>query len=366
MDILFLGSFLPSTYESKFENLSAAGNQFQYNLYRAAKRGHNVSVLSYISVPGFKLNEYEENELSSKNFHIYSPKAKGWLDFLYYRIHMWKLAKKNDCVIVYNMVYAWFGIGLISSLFGMRSILILADYTPPCEEKSIVRKIYSYFVKMNFNLFDKIILLSEGSRMYIKEKKKTMLFHGCIDWELFKDITPIQNHETFNVVYTGFIGYVTGVDLLLDAFVKIKGDNLRLYICGQGFELNDLIKEYLDKDKRIIYKGYLSKPEYIMMLKDANVLVNPRNMKLLQNISNFPSKILEYIATGRPIISTKFIGWNSFNNNIFFCESDSKDISLAIEQSLRLNNHDTSLIYDKNRKYIQNFKWEKWIDSILE
>jgi glycosyltransferase involved in cell wall biosynthesis len=48
----------------------------------------------------------------------------------------------------------------------------------------------------------------------------------------------------------------------------------------------------------------VSDDEYSTMLQKAAVLVNPRPSRLLENRYNFPSKLMEYMASGRPILST--------------------------------------------------------------
>lgn len=366
MKILFLGSFLPSKYENRFEHLSAAANQFQYNLYKAASENNQVKVLSYITAPEVNLSASDGAELREKSFAVYTPKAKGLSQFFKYRLKMWKYIKQCDRVLIYNMVYAWFGIGLIAKLFNKKSILIFADYTPAYEENSISKKLYAVLSKLNFRWFDKVVILSEGSRKYVNSTQETLLFHGCVDWELFKNIKPIENKEIYNIVYTGFIGHVTGVDLLLEAFNKIDGKNLRLYICGQGNELDYLIEEYINKDDRIIYNGYLSKEDYIKTLEDANLLVNPRNMNLSQNQNNFPSKILEYIASGRPIVSTKFIGWEEFEGNCLFAESNVDNMILLMNEAISLSDFETLSLYKKNRIDIKKYIWTNWINTIIK
>jgi len=56
-------------------------------------------------------------------------------------------------------------------------------------------------------------------------------------------------------------------------------------------------------DPRIRYLGFLERDELLERLRRSLVLVNPRPAGRPENRYNFPSKILEYLATGRPVIS---------------------------------------------------------------
>ena len=52
------------------------------------------------------------------------------------------------------------------------------------------------------------------------------------------------------------------------------------------------------------YLGFVEREELLRTMQRGLVLVNPRPPSLPEHRYNFPSKILEYLATGRPVIST--------------------------------------------------------------
>lgn len=108
-----------------------------------------------------------------------------------------------------------------------------------------------------------------------------------------------------NVVYTGSLTRKYGVMDLAEAFMRIKDENLRLVICGSG-ETEEEIRAL--KDKRIIYKGALTHSEAAAVQRSATLLVNPRNNKDEFTKYSFPSKLMEYMMTARPVLCFKLDG----------------------------------------------------------
>ena len=102
------------------------------------------------------------------------------------------------------------------------------------------------------------------------------------------------------------------------------------------------------------------------MLEKANILLNPRNMLLSENKNNFPSKIMEYLATGRVIVSTKFPSYRKFCDNIIFSEVSINDLSEAIEKALNKKPEEIESIYEENRKKAQEFRWEIQVKKMLD
>jgi len=50
--------------------------------------------------------------------------------------------------------------------------------------------------------------------------------------------------------------------------------------------------------------GFVSETELIKIAKQTDIFVNPRPSHIPENAQNFPSKLLEYLAFGKPVVST--------------------------------------------------------------
>ena len=107
-------------------------------------------------------------------------------------------------------------------------------------------------------------------------------------------------HATY---FAGSLSESTGVDLLLESIPLFKDNTLQSWFTGRG-PLEDRLKQQAAADPRIRFFGFVTQQQYSDMLQLATVLVNPRPSRLLENRYNFPSKLLEYMTAGRPVIST--------------------------------------------------------------
>ncbi|PKF89110.1 hypothetical protein CW306_07210 [Bacillus sp. BA3] len=366
MNILLCGSCLPPQYEGKVKFLSPAGNQYQNNLIQALKAHNDVKILSYINVG---LDDVSLDELSNecKKLNIQPVFTQnGTLGaFLDYRKLLKQEIKWADIIIVYNVMYPWFGLWKMATKYHKKAVAVIADFTPVAEQGSLLRKFYAQLMQREFPKYQKIVMLSNGVEAYLKSNQEKIVVNGCLDLSKFEYITPPTLKNTINIVYTGLLSKVTGVDLLVESFMKVKNPKLRLIISGQGSDLSPYLTESTKKDNRIIFKGFVSREEYYEILQSADILVNPRNMNYLQNKNNFPSKVLEYIATGRVIISTMFNGYEEYKENIMFVDSSVSELMEGILKAVEIIGVDAATVFEKNRKYAQKFAWEEQIKMFM-
>ena len=367
MNILFLGSNLPDVFEGKVKYLSAAGNQYQNNLVRTLRKKHDVKVLTYINYPILIEKKEIEEQCRKENYTVFFSAGATLKICKAFGKAVYKEIEWADIVIVYNVLYAWFGIGFKTKQKGKKSILIVADYTDRSEQRGIIRKLLAEAIKREFNRYTKTIILSPGIKKYLKKEQSFLLINGCIRWERFSTILPAEvKNNVINVVYTGGFSHVVGTDLMLDAFKQVKDQDVRLILCGQGGDMKERASKAQMEDSRIEYKGFLSRPEYYEILNKANILINPRNMQYKQNSANFPSKVLEYIATGRYVISTKFIGWEAYQDEIIFSESDKDSLAQCIIKVVSEVKANPNRYYLHNRKFAQKIDWDMMADKYIE
>jgi glycosyltransferase involved in cell wall biosynthesis len=103
-------------------------------------------------------------------------------------------------------------------------------------------------------------------------------------------------------MYSGGLTWLKGVPLLLDAFAQVDDPRLRLWITGRG-ECETLVEAAAQRDPRIVYHGFVDYEEVLALYRRADILVNPHLATPLSARYLFPSKLLEYLATGRPVVA---------------------------------------------------------------
>lgn len=108
------------------------------------------------------------------------------------------------------------------------------------------------------------------------------------------------------VLYTGAKGPWAGLDLLLAAWRLVRHPDARLWVCGQG--RHDGLREAAAADRRIMDFGIVEESRLCELRGRATVLVNPRDPDFPGSRMNFPSKLLDYLGTGKPVVTTRTAG----------------------------------------------------------
>ena len=137
---------------------------------------------------------------------------------------------------------------------------------------------------------------------------------------------PAVRSKTF--VYAGKLIRRFGIQRLLDAFSMLKDDEYRLIICGDG-EMRCAVENAARLDPRICYKGLLPHDQLAEVLQSASVLVNPRTGKEAYTRYSFPSKIIEYLQTGLPVVSAVLEGMPDVYRQLLYCPQDDSATALA-------------------------------------
>lgn len=362
MNILVCGSFMCREFEQDVDGLSIAANQYQMNLYNTLRMKYSVKGLSYLTC-NCKEKEKMIWERCEKEeiFPIFSygRKMEG---YMMYRKKLRELIEWADEIITYNAFYPWYGVSKMAEKKQKKSVLILADITPPEEEQKFTRKVFASMMLNEIKKYTKVVALSERGTELVGKNQEVVVVNGCLHKDKIGRIPKPHKSDVTSIAYTGLISEVTGVNLLLEAFQKIPGENYKLTICGQGDI--ESIQDHQIKDKRVQILGLVSNEKYLQVLEDADILINPRNMNFLQNRYNFPSKVLEYIAAGRIVVSTKFNGYEAYDENVIFTDSTSESLMIAILKAEEIK-YKSDVIYDKNVEFAKSYEWEKQIENFI-
>jgi len=113
----------------------------------------------------------------------------------------------------------------------------------------------------------------------------------------------MKDPECFVIVSAGTLNEANGVHILLQAFSMLDGIHYKLRIAGSG-PLEKDVRYAAVRDARIEYCGYLAYENVLRLYQTADVLLNLRLTNTIRTKYLFPSKLMEYLLSGRPVIST--------------------------------------------------------------
>ncbi len=150
---------------------------------------------------------------------------------------------------------------------------------------------------------DLYVLLTEEMRYPLKiEDKPWLLLEGIYEdnYNENEKNTNIDTPIIKSILYSGTLDSRFGITKLVEAFSAIPDKDAKLIICGPGSE-KDLIIEKSKEDKRISYLGILPRKDVLKLQRRVSLLVNPRGNKDDYTKFSFPSKTMEYLASGTPV-----------------------------------------------------------------
>lgn len=182
---------------------------------------------------------------------------------------------------------------------------------------------------------DSYILFTEkmAKKMEILNKP-FMVSEGLCDLSIYDDIEIQNKYEKMTIVYAGNLSKLYGIRTLVDAFMLTKGD-YELHLYGSGSD-ESYIERAAEKDKRIKYMGCVSRKEVLIALKKSHLIVI--NKPTSDDYSNysFSSKILECMASGTPVLTTKVGGMpEEYYNYFYFIEKETKeDIARVLDKTI--------------------------------
>ena len=173
--------------------------------------------------------------------------------------------------------------------------------------KRVQCKIESHKTRCLYKDVDKYILLTQAMETKIPEAvDRNIVIEGLVKpAPLPTREERCKDHVMF--LYTGALDEFTGVKDMVDAFMLTKSSRYRLVICGDG-----ALKKYIISqsriDDRIEFMGVLPREECINLQHKTTCLINPRKPNGNITKYSFPSKTMEYLTSGAPMIGYRLEG----------------------------------------------------------
>ena len=298
----FIGSYPNASKMRKFQGFSNEQTEYTYVPFNNLWGIRNFSRATALKA---KLNTFIQEECNEKLIVIYSPHTP-FLDAAVF-------AKKQDARIRICMV-----------------VPDLPQYMNLNEHVSWIYRIGKKCDIARFNYLntyvDSYVLLTEAMKEPLRVGLKPYLVvEGLVDSERLHMKLPKKEirKETY-IVYTGKMNRKFGVCDLVDAFADMVDPNYRLILCGSG-DAEDYIQACAQKDKRIICFGQVAPDVAQEWIMKADVLVNPRPNNEEYTKYSFPSKNIEYLLSGNPVVAYMLDGMPTIYEKCFFvAEEDMK------------------------------------------
>lgn len=140
--------------------------------------------------------------------------------------------------------------------------------------------------------------------------------------------TPMESEKQesgdyFTLVHTGALDYWRGLDFMKGVVNACKRQDVRFVFCGKCDKAKR--KEEFGNDPRIEVMGFLPDEDVDALCKSADILLSVREPKVGDNAVNYPSKIPQYLAWGKPVVSTWVPSFSPDYKNILEISDDTPE-----------------------------------------
>lgn len=244
-----------------------------------------------------------------------------------------KLRKNTDLILVHGVHSPFIITALLQKIFfNIKTVIILSD--PPNVLTSFDTKLTKFLKIIDERIirclilkFDGAIILSSDLGSDFVPSKPSLLLEGIANDRIgiMNDALMCDSTGKFIIIYAGGLSEAYGVKNLVDAVVGLKRNDIELRIFGKG-ELESYINNKSKVSSSIRFYGFLSPCELYNHIKNSHLLINPRPTDSEFVKYSFPSKTIEYMLTGVPLLTTKLPSIpDDYSEHVFYL--DSSDIS---------------------------------------
>lgn len=246
----------------------------------------------------------------------------------------------------------------------------MADVENGTQKKIINKYIKKYVKKIYENASGYIFLTEQMNKLINHHKKPFVIIEGLVD---FQDNYLNQNkiEKKNSIMYAGKLSEKFGIKKMIEAFDKIEDEHIELWIYGFG-EMKNYVESISKKNSRIKFFGEVSNEIILQKEKQTKILINPRPTNEEYTKYSFPSKNMEYMLSGTPLITTKLPGMpEEYYKYVYLIENEDIDgikntIEITIKKSedelLKKGMSARKFVLNKKNNYIQAKKILEMMD----
>lgn len=301
-----------------------------------AAAGHEVTFFQFQEgADRAKKNTFREREISGRvhpkaRIKLVGPHQFGVpaIDRLWATLSSWpalfKVFREGRFDVVLNFAVPTYGLQVlaVAKLFGVPVVHRALDVSHEIRE-SIYRLPILAVEKILYRLVGTLSANNEAMKSYCQSlsgrKKPSYVNFPPLDLLHFssasydtalRDLLGIKELDKV-ITYMGSFFYFSGLPECIHEFAKSsKSDrHLKLLLIGGGEqdkELRDLVVD-LGLNQSVIFTGFVPYSDLPKYLKLSSVAINPLKISRVAAVA-FPHKVLQYLASGLTVVSTRLEG----------------------------------------------------------
>lgn len=335
------------------------------------KNGHQVKALSTFYQPNVGIGYFRGKEVDNGVVFFYVPTFNSrlfryfWVSiYCFFYVLIWGIWKRRDKIVVCDVLNVCACIGTVaaSRLLRLRCVGVVTDMPGigvgntdsgllnRSEKLSIAARINkSYLGKFSHYVF----LTEQMNEPINVNHRPYIVIEGLVDAKL-EVPKQLEKEEKKVIIYAGGLYERYGLKMLVDAFIQANVDKTELWLYGDGPFAKQL-PEYIHRDSRIVYKGICPNQEVVNAESRATLLVNPRPTNEEFAKYSFPSKNMEYMVSGTPVLTTPLPGMPSeYYSYVYLFDKGENTVGYAksLEEVLAKPNEELLQMGKKAREFV--------------
>lgn len=335
--IVFLSTLIPENIQNDVQKKIKSGMPdaacaLQWHILEGlyANYQKEISLVNVLPISSFP-NYYQDacirdqefiTEYSKKNVNVGFFNFKGFrrisIENQVYRA-LSKMFEKSDYGLLFVYTLSTSFVAAVARLKkekpNIRICAIVADLpnmNDLSSKKSVLNflsnKVLSDNSYKHINKIDAFVLLTKQMAKYLQIRQPYCVVEGIsTDTNNEGYLGQKEDDDIKRILYTGTLHKKFGIVNLIKAFESIDDEKYRLIICGTGDSESYVLQE-AKSNKRIIFHGKVDRKKVLELQAEATVLVNPRQNEGEYTKYSFPSKNIEYLSSGKPVIAYKLDG----------------------------------------------------------
>ncbi len=159
----------------------------------------------------------------------------------------------------------------------------------------------------------------------------------------------------------GYVGYLTTIRLDIEVLVHIAEQRPEYDLVLVGPEDEDFKNSKLHQLSNVYFLGRKDPEELASYIKGFDVALNPQKVNKITDV-NYPLKIDEYLAMGKPTVATKTTFMAYFKDHTYL-PSTKEEYITEIDKALKENSPEL----EKERiAYASEHTWENFVQKIYD
>jgi len=196
------------------------------------------------------------------------------------------------------------------------------------------------------------------------DEKKLILNPSGINTNKFFYKKEYNKDQAFNYLFVGNLSKRKGIDLVLQAYEKVRNKNTKLVLAGFiEKQMKNILNQYLKFDD-IIFLGKIKNSEMYKLYSSSHLML------VVSAEEGFAAVIGEALASGLPVICSKNSGGSHFIKNKNHGKvMDNVNLNELIDIMKEYQSYQSNIIENKQELsdfFRNNYSWEKSTKNLVK